>query len=161
MRTPLSPTDAPGPLLDQHRRDIEALDRRILHLICERLELARQIGELKQTTGIPLRNFKVEAEVYSRFGEASRLLGLDEDLGRDLATFLISKAVEEQAVQRDTVYQGTRCAPWSSAVRVEWVDGSLDSSAVRATGSRSTIPIRKSPTLPRSRTSQPPHPRPI
>ena len=106
MRTPLSPTEAPGPLLDQHRRDIEALDRRILHLICERLELARQIGELKQTTGIPLRNFKVEAEVYSRFGEASRLLGLDEDLGRDLATFLISKAVEEQAVQRDTVYQG-------------------------------------------------------
>jgi chorismate mutase/prephenate dehydrogenase len=106
MRTPLSPSDAPGPLLDQHRRDIEALDRRILHLICERLELARQIGELKQTAGIPLRNFKVEAEVYSRFGEASRLLGLDEDLGRDLATFLISKAVEEQAVQRDTVYQG-------------------------------------------------------
>jgi len=106
MRTPLSTTDAPGPLLDQHRRDIEALDRRILHLICERLELARQIGELKQTTGIPLRNFKVESEVYSRFGEASRLLGLDEDLGRDLATFLISKAVEEQAVQRDTVYQG-------------------------------------------------------
>ena len=99
MRTPFSPTDAPGPLLDQHRRDIEALDRRILHLICERLELARQIGELKQSTGIPLRNFKVEAEVYSRFQEASRLLGLDEDLGRDLATFLISKAVEEQAVQ--------------------------------------------------------------
>ena len=106
MRTPLSPTDSPGSLLDQHRRDIEALDRRILHLICERLELARQIGELKQTTGIPLRNFKVESEVYSRFGEASQLLGLDEDLGRDLATFLISKAVEEQAVQRDTVYQG-------------------------------------------------------
>ena len=106
MRTPLSPTEAPGPLLDQHRRDIEALDRRILHLICERLELARQIGELKQTTGIPLRNFKVEAEVYERFGDASRLLGLDENLGRDLATFLISKAVEEQAVHRDTVYQG-------------------------------------------------------
>ena len=106
MRTPLSPTDAPGPLLDQHRRDIEALDRRILHLVCERLELARQIGELKQTAGIPLRNFKVEAEVYERFAEASLLLGLDEGLGRDLATFLISKAVEEQAVQRDTVYQG-------------------------------------------------------
>ena len=106
MRTPLSPTSAPGPLLDQHRRDIEALDRRILHLICERLELARQIGELKQTAGIPLRNFKVESEVYSRFEEASRLLGLDEGLGRDLATFLISKAVEEQAVHRDTVYQG-------------------------------------------------------
>jgi chorismate mutase/prephenate dehydrogenase len=31
---------------------------------------------------------------------------LDEGLGRDLAAFLIGKAVEEQAVHRDTVYQG-------------------------------------------------------
>ena len=96
----------PKPLLEQHRRDIEALDRRILHLVCERLELARQIGELKQAAGVPLRNFKVEAEVYQRFAEAAAMLGLDEVLGRDLATFLIEKAVEEQAAHRDTHYQG-------------------------------------------------------
>jgi len=106
MRTPLQPGDSPGQLLEQHRRDIEALDRRILHLVCERLELARQIGELKHTAGIPLRNFKVEAEVYQRFEDASSLLGLDAVLGRDLASFLIGKAVEEQAVHRDTHYQG-------------------------------------------------------
>ncbi len=93
-------------MLDQHRRDIEALDRRILHLVCERLELARQIGELKQSSGVPLRNFKVEAEVYRRFEDASKYLGLDEVVGRDLAKYLIGKAVEEQAAHRDTVYQG-------------------------------------------------------
>jgi chorismate mutase/prephenate dehydrogenase len=106
MRTPIPPSESPGQLLDQHRRDIEALDRRILHLVCERLELARQIGDLKRTAGIPLRNFKVEAEVYQRFEDASTLLGLDSVLGRDLATFLIGKAVEEQAVHRDTQYLG-------------------------------------------------------
>jgi len=106
MRTPDAIADNQADLLEQHRRDIEALDRRILHLVCERLELARQIGELKETAGIPLRNFRVEAQVYERFGEASRLLGLDEVLGRDLARFLIGKAVEEQAVHRDSVYQG-------------------------------------------------------
>jgi len=105
MRTD-NPDQPPRELLDQHRRDIEALDRRILHLVCERLELARQIGELKRAAGIPLRNFKVEAEVYQRFADASGLLGLDEVLGRDLATFLIRKAVEEQAAHLDTVYQG-------------------------------------------------------
>jgi chorismate mutase/prephenate dehydrogenase len=105
MRTD-NPDLPPRELLDQHRRDIEALDRRILHLVCERLELARQIGELKRASGIPLRNFKVEAEVYKRFADASSLLGLDEVLGRDLATFLIRKAVEEQAAHLDTVYQG-------------------------------------------------------
>jgi len=106
MRTNDLPIAHQASLLDQHRRDIEALDRRILHLVCERLELARQIGELKKGAGVPLRNFKVEAEVYRRFGDASKLLGLDEVLGRDLAKFLIGKAVEEQAVYRDTVYQG-------------------------------------------------------
>lgn len=106
MRTDGNRIPEPRPLLEQHRRDIEALDRRILHLVCERLELARQIGELKQAAGVPLRNFKVEAEVYQRFADASRFLGLDEALGRDLATFLIGKAVEEQAAHRDTHYQG-------------------------------------------------------
>jgi chorismate mutase/prephenate dehydrogenase len=93
-------------LLDQHRRDIEALDRRILHLICERLAVARQIGELKNTVGVPLRNFEVETHVYHRFEEASRYLGLDPTLGHDLGLFLIQKAVEEQATLRDVQYAG-------------------------------------------------------
>jgi len=93
-------------LLEQHRRDIEALDRRILHLVCERLELARQVGDLKRSLAVPLRNFGVEAQVYRRFEDASSLLGLEAGLGRDLARFLIEKAVEEQATLRDAVYSG-------------------------------------------------------
>ncbi len=104
-----APTTQPSDLhalLEQHRRDIEALDRRILHLVCERLELARQVGDLKRSLAVPLRNFGVEAQVYRRFEDASSLLGLDAGLGRDLARFLIEKAVEEQATLRDAVYSG-------------------------------------------------------
>ncbi len=97
--------DARG-LLEQHRRDIEALDRRILHLVCERVAVARQVGELKSELGVPLRNFKVERQVYDRFEQASGFLGLDPSLGRDLARFLIEKAVEEQATMRDELYPG-------------------------------------------------------
>jgi len=93
-------------VLEQHRRDIEALDRRILHLVCERLELARQVGELKNRLGVPLRNFRVEALVHERFEHASEFLGLETSLGRDLALFLIEKAVEEQATARDAAYRG-------------------------------------------------------
>jgi chorismate mutase / prephenate dehydrogenase len=96
----------PEELLEQHRRDIEALDRRILHLVCERLALARQVGELKNRLGVPLRNFEVETQVLERFREASRFLGLEPSLGHDLALFLIQKAVEEQATLRDVQYQG-------------------------------------------------------
>lgn len=93
-------------LLEQHRRDIEALDRRILHLVCERLELARQVGELKAELGVPVRNFEVETAVYRRFEDAGRLLGLEPQLGHDLARFLIEKAVEEQAVQQEVRWAG-------------------------------------------------------
>ncbi len=99
-------TGDPHAMLDQHRRDIEALDRRILHLVRERIELARQVGELKTELGVPLRNFGVESQVYRRFEEASRFLGLDASLGHDLARFLIEKAVEEQATQRDATFTG-------------------------------------------------------
>lgn len=105
MHPPPAPAD-PQALLERNRRDIEALDRRILHLVCERLELARQIGELKASLGVPLRNFGVEADVHRRFEEASRFLGLEPGMGRDLARFLIEKAVEEQASARDAVYAG-------------------------------------------------------
>jgi len=93
-------------LLDQHRRDIEALDRRILHLVCERLEVARDVGAIKSELGVPLRNFEVEEQVHRRFEEAGSYLGLDSVLARDLALFLIEKAVEAQAFYRDTVYRG-------------------------------------------------------
>jgi len=106
MHAPTANPADPRALLEQHRRDIEALDRRILHLVCERLELARQVGELKRELAVPVRNFGVEAQVYRRFEDASSLLGLDAGLGRDLARFLIEKAVEEQATIQDAVYSG-------------------------------------------------------
>lgn len=96
----------PKALLEQHRRDIEALDRRILHLVCERLAVARQVGELKNELGVPLRNFQVETQVLDRFEQASQFLDLDRSLGHDLALFLIQKAVEEQATLRDVQYTG-------------------------------------------------------
>ena len=101
-----SPPAETGALLERHRRDIETLDRRILHLVCERLELARQVGEIKVRSAIPLRDFGVEAEVHRRFQDEGRRLGLDTALTHDLARFLIEKAVERQAVHRDSAYAG-------------------------------------------------------
>ena len=98
-------------LLEQHRRDIEALDRRVLHLVRERQQLAAEVGELKRSQGIPLRDFEVEAEVHERFRQGCRDLGLDPALGHDLAVFLIERSAEQQAAVLDTVYQGNhlRC----------------------------------------------------
>ena len=102
-----TPDDSrPAALLEQHRRDIETLDRRVLHLIRERLDLARQIGDLKRQCGVPLRNFEVEAQVHRRFEDACADLNLDPRLGHGLALFLIERAVEEQAALMDSDYRG-------------------------------------------------------
>jgi len=93
-------------LLEQHRRDIEALDRRVLHLVRERQQLAAEVGELKRRQGIPLRDFEVETEVHERFRQGCRDLGLDPALGHDLAVFLIERSAEQQAAVLDTVYTG-------------------------------------------------------
>jgi chorismate mutase/prephenate dehydrogenase len=101
-------TTDPAVLLERHRRDIEALDRRMVHLVRERLELAREIGELKRRVGVPLRNYVVETRVHRRLERACSELGLDPSVGHDLALFLIDTAVQEQASQLDAAYSGSR-----------------------------------------------------
>ena len=104
------PTEADHPsqpeALQRYRSDIEDLDRRILHLVGERLDLAKQIGRLKSRTRAPLRNFEVEAEVHRRFADGCSTLGIDQSVGHDLALFLIQKSVEEQASFLDAVWDG-------------------------------------------------------
>lgn len=92
--------------LQRYRDDIEALDHRILDLVCQRLDLAKQIAELKTLTRTPLRNFEVEAEVHRRFAGDCETAGVDPTVGHDLALFLIQKSVEEQATFFDTAWDG-------------------------------------------------------
>jgi chorismate mutase len=122
--------------LDRNRRDIEALDRRILHLVRERLEVASEIGDLKQRLGIPLRNFRVEASVLERFSEALQLPRPGRRAGAATwPCFLIGKAVEHQAEHRGHSLRRRRpCRWWWSAARAAWAAGSRACSWVRATG---------------------------
>lgn len=92
--------------LETLRARIQELDREIVALVEARLTVARQIGERKLEEGIPVRNYAMEAVVHQRYAEACRERGLDPSLGRDLAAFLIDRAVEEQAALMDTVYSG-------------------------------------------------------
>ncbi len=52
--------------LSQLRAQVADYDRRILELIAQRLETTRQIGEIKQREGLPIRDFRVEVDVLRR-----------------------------------------------------------------------------------------------
>ncbi len=94
--------------LDRHRAAIEALDSRILGLVARRLAEAKAIGELKGASGIPLRNFDVEAQVCARLEGLAAKQGQPEELGRDLALFLIERSLETQAPILESAYSGDR-----------------------------------------------------
>ncbi len=108
-RKPLTRKIRPAsPRLDRHRAAIEALDARILGLVARRLAEAKAIGELKGASGIPLRNFEVEAQVCARLESLASQRGQAEKLGRDLALFLIERSLETQAPILESSYSGDR-----------------------------------------------------
>jgi chorismate mutase len=63
------------------RGEIEAIDRRIVGLIAERVALARTVGPCKQALGMPILDPPREAAVVRRAGALARDAGLaDEDV---------------------------------------------------------------------------------
>ncbi|MEY3491899.1 MAG: hypothetical protein RL309_1027, partial [Verrucomicrobiota bacterium] len=57
--------------LDQHRREVDRIDRELLRLLGERLEVARAIGEAKLKSGAPVYAPQREEQVLSALVEAA------------------------------------------------------------------------------------------
>jgi chorismate mutase len=63
------------------RERIEQVDRQIIGLIGERVQLAREVGAAKRTLGMPTLDPAREAAVVRRAGELAREAGVgDEDV---------------------------------------------------------------------------------
>lgn len=86
--------------LEKLRRRVAQLDSALLHLVAERMELAREIGEEKLVAQIPLRDFAVEREVLERARKEAFQLGLDPDLAEQLLGQLMSGACQVQESAR-------------------------------------------------------------
>jgi chorismate mutase/prephenate dehydrogenase len=82
--------------LDKLRSKIKETDVQILTLIRQRLDLAREIGQLKFSSNIPVKDYKVEKEVLERNLAAGTDLGLYEPLTTEITKLLIRYAVLTQ-----------------------------------------------------------------
>jgi chorismate mutase/prephenate dehydrogenase len=82
--------------LDTLRSKIKETDVQILTLIRQRLDLAREIGQLKFSSNIPVKDYKVEKEVLERNLAAGTDLGLYEPLTTEITKLLIRYAVLTQ-----------------------------------------------------------------
>jgi chorismate mutase len=77
-----APEAAPaGERLRAMRTRIEQVDREIVGLIAERVQLAREVGAAKRELGLPTLDPAREAVVVRRAGELAREAGVgDEDV---------------------------------------------------------------------------------
>lgn len=87
----------PADELGQLRRDIEAIDRKLVELLAERLELGKRTGDIKREAGRPILDAAREAEVIRRAVTAARELGVPQEATREIFWHIVgmSRRVQE------------------------------------------------------------------
>ncbi|MCB1537697.1 MAG: chorismate mutase [Rhodospirillales bacterium] len=82
----------PDSSLDTYRAQIDALDERIVALLCERFGIVRAVGEWKARHGLPVVQSARAEQVKARVAALAAKQGLDGELLRDLYTRIIDHA---------------------------------------------------------------------
>lgn len=78
------------------RARLERIDEALVAAIDERLQVAHEIGRVKQAAGLPLVHPAREAAVVRRAGELARARGLDDEAVRALFWRLIAMSRRAQ-----------------------------------------------------------------
>lgn len=86
--------------ISELRKCIERITIEIFNLCGERLQLAKQIGEIKAREGIPVENANIEQKLKVRVLEQCKKHSLDEKFGLKLLQLLLE---ESKQVQRDAI----------------------------------------------------------
>lgn len=88
---------APDEALTRLRNRIEEIDRAVVGLIAERVELARQVGPMKERAGLPTLDPTREAAVVRRAGALAREAGIDDEEMRGIFWRVIGLCRRAQA----------------------------------------------------------------
>ena len=83
--------------LDGLRDEIRRKDMEIVRLISERTRIAEEIGRIKVSEGLPIRNRDVEKKVIARYVEFGSDKGLDPEVMKDIASAIIRQAVDAES----------------------------------------------------------------
>lgn len=84
------------PTLDELRERIETLDAKLISLAAERIELARQVGDIKRAKQMPIVDFARETRVLERARGAAGEHGLSPGVAEDVIMRLIVASVSAQ-----------------------------------------------------------------
>jgi chorismate mutase len=82
--------------LDELRGEIQRVDADILELLAERMAIARAIGAIKRSEGLPVVDPAREAAVVAHVAARARDMGLPEDGLRELFWRILALSRREQ-----------------------------------------------------------------
>ncbi|MGH7669733.1 MAG: chorismate mutase [Gemmatimonadaceae bacterium] len=80
------------------RNEIEQVDRNMIKLIARRVELARRVGAVKHTAGLPAFDADREAAVIRRVSAVAREEGAPEEEVRYLFRYIIGMSRRVQLI---------------------------------------------------------------
>ena len=85
--------------LEQYRGSIDNLDAALIHIMAERFQVTKQVGELKAHHDLPPSDPERESRQVKRLRELAVKANLDPDFAEKLLTFIISEVIRhhEQA----------------------------------------------------------------
>lgn len=84
--------------LEKYRGQIREVNRKILRLLRERLDIVKEIGELKKREGIPLRNIQVENRQIQELQQYGKDLEIDGDFIENIFRQIIAYTVKVEEI---------------------------------------------------------------
>ncbi len=82
--------------LEKLRGQLDGIDQRILELIAERQATIRDIAKVKRSTGLPLRDFKREREVFQNARTKAERVDVSPEVAVSLMRLLIRYSLTQQ-----------------------------------------------------------------
>ncbi|MFB6114708.1 MAG: chorismate mutase [Candidatus Nanohalobium sp.] len=82
--------------LDQIREDLDSLNKEIVDVIEERMEIVTKVAKYKDENDMQIKDEEREEEVKQEFERLYQERGLPEGRGRELAELLIETAIDKE-----------------------------------------------------------------
>jgi chorismate mutase/prephenate dehydrogenase len=80
--------------LDELRRHLDELDRRLLQTIAERQATSREIARVKRATGYPTRDYARERDVIVGARSNAQQIGVSPDVAETVMRLLIRSSLD-------------------------------------------------------------------
>ncbi len=82
--------------LEELRDSIDSVDDRIINILAERMQIARQIGECKKTNNITILQKSRWDEIFTKRKDSGVKVGLTEDFMKDLYMSIHKESIRQQ-----------------------------------------------------------------